>query len=366
MYQPKYTISNQLLTNIAKIEAYKALIENAALVPAWEARFQEDAVVRTVHYGTHLEGNKLDLEEASAVVRNKRKKQSMERDIQEVINYRNVLKLVEEKERELKKKLRLLDDLLEKRRAIKEFYQPKLLKTIHSLVVERILAADQLGKYRKESVVVRDEMSGKVIFSPPSALEVPYQVEDFFNWLGSEEGFSVHPVVKAGIAHFELVRIHPFLDGNGRAARAVANFVLFAEGYDIRKLFSIEEYFDKHVVEYYQVLGSVEERKGDLTGWLEFFTKALGEELLKVKGEVERLSRDLKLKGRIGQQVALSERQIRLMEYLQDFGQLTMSEAERLLPMVSRDTILRDLRDLIAKGVMKKRGRTKGVIYLIR
>lgn len=365
MYSPKYTITNRLLANIAEIEASKALIENAALVPAWEARFQEDAVVRTVHYGTHLEGNELNLEEASAVVRDKRRRQSQERDVQEVINYRNVLKFLEEKERELKGKIKRLDNPLKKSEARREFYRPEILQTIHSLTVERLLAASQAGKYRHGSVVVRDEVTGKIIFSPPSALEVAYQLEDFFNWLKGEESLAVHPVIKAGIAHFEVVRIHPFLDGNGRAARALASFILFAEDYDMRKLFSMEEYFDSHIEEYYQALAKPE-AEGDLTDWLEFFTKALSAELLKIRKRVEHLSRDLKLKGRLGEQVALSERQIKLMEYLQDFSQLTMSGAEKLLPMVSRDTILRDLRDLVVKGVIKTRGRTKGVVYLIR
>lgn len=364
MYTPKYTISNQLLANIGQIEAARALIENAALIPSWEARFKEDAAVRIVHYATHLEGNELGLEEASEVVRDEGKRQSLERDIQEVINYRNVLKFLEEREGELKKKLKSLDRE-EKKEVIKEFYQPEILRRIHRLVVDRVLPEEQGGEYRRKSVVVRDEGTGRVIFSPPPALEVPYQIEDFFNWLRTEAAFEIHPVIKAGVAHFELARIHPFLDGNGRTARAMSTFILFAEDYDIRKLFALEEYFDKHIVEYYQALGSVEQR-GGLTFWLEFFTKALKEELVKIKKEVERLSRDLRLKGRIGEQVELSQRQIKLMEYMQDFGRMTMGQAEKILPMVSRDTILRDFRDLVAKGVMKKRGRTKGVIYLTR
>ena len=76
---------------------------------------------------------------------------------------------------------------------------------------------------------------------------------------------------------------------------------------------------------------------------------------------------DLKLKGSLGgKQIALSERQIKLIEYMEKYEGLTMSEGRELLPMVSDDTILRDLRDLIEKGLVVKKGRTKGAKYYLK
>ena len=86
-------------------------------------------------------------------------------------------------------------------------------------------------------------------------------------------------------------------------------------------------------------------------------------EIDKVKAKVAKLSQDLKLKRELGQQVALSERQIVLLELLQNQGTMTSDDAQKVLPNVSVDTILRDLKDLIAKGVVKKHGVTKGVSY---
>src|SRR3990172_11675577 len=99
MYIPQYTISLPILTSIGKIEAAREVIENAALVPAWEARFRTDALVRTVHHGTHLEGNPLSRAEAERLVAvyspvdepwmaaSKAEIVARDRDIQEVINY---------------------------------------------------------------------------------------------------------------------------------------------------------------------------------------------------------------------------------------------------------------------------------------
>ena len=94
MYSPQFTITNKLLKTIGIIEAAKEVIENSPLVPAWEAKFREDALVRTVHHGTHIEGNELNLTEAEKVLAGA-KIVGRERDIQEVLNYRSVLKYIE-------------------------------------------------------------------------------------------------------------------------------------------------------------------------------------------------------------------------------------------------------------------------------
>src|SRR3990170_5270329 len=90
MYTPKYSITNKILKNIGIVEACREVIDNAPLVPAYEKKFREEAIIRTVHHGTHIEGNELNLTEASAVLKGQ-PVVGHDRDIQEVINYRNVI-----------------------------------------------------------------------------------------------------------------------------------------------------------------------------------------------------------------------------------------------------------------------------------
>lgn len=362
MYTPKYTISQKILSNIGKIEAAREVIENAALVPAWEAKFRSDALVRTVHHGTHIEGNPLTRDEAQRLVEvyspvdepwmaaSKAEISAKDRDIQEVINYRSVM-----------------DYLDEVREAKSEKYSVAVLSKIQALTVERILSPGAAGVFRKTAVVIKDTASGEVTFRPPAAVEVPYQIGDLFSWLNSEAVLEHHPVLRAGVVHYELVRIHPFTDGNGRAARAMALLVLLREGYDVKRFFSIEEYFDRHSSEYYGALQSVAREDDDLTSWLEYFTLGLVSELARIKEQVLKLSRDLRLKGELGgRQVALSERQIALLEAMQaNNSRLAVREARKVLPMVSRDTIIRDFNDLIKKKVLKRRGVTKGSFYIL-
>ena len=103
----------------------------------------------------------------------------------------------------------------------------------------------------------------------------------------------------------------------------------------------------------------------DLTNWLEYFTEVVAIELAKIKEKVRKISIDTRLKIKMGNQIALSERQMRLVEYLSDQKQASMKELIRLIPMISEDTILRDLKDLMDKGIIKKEGRTKSARYVM-
>jgi predicted HTH transcriptional regulator len=91
----------------------------------------------------------------------------------------------------------------------------------------------------------------------------------------------------------------------------------------------------------------------------------VGIELEKVKDKVRRLSVDSRLKVKFGEQVALTERQMRLIEYISDQGSGGMGELKKVLPMVSEDTVLREIRDLMGKGIIKKQGSTKASKYVI-
>lgn len=346
MYQPQFTITNKVLKTIGIIEAAKEVIENSPLVPAWEAKFREEALVRTVHHGTHIEGNDLSRTEAEKVLAG-HTIVGRERDIQEVLNYRNVLKFISEFQG-------------------KEITE-EIIKHLHALVAHRMLPEGQVGEFRKTQVVVKNAQTGEITFRPPPAVEVPFLIADFLEWVNATKGEDLHPALKAGIVHYELVRIHPFLDGNGRVARAVATLVLFSEGYDIKRFFSLEEYYDREPVHYYESLQSVAKSGGNLNAWIEYFTEGLAIELTRIKEKVKSLSTDLKIKKSLGgQQLALTERQIKIIEFIQEQGFLQNKAFFELFPMVSEDTVLRELKDLLKKGIVKKEGSTKGARYVLR
>jgi len=351
MYSPKYVVSNKVLKNIGSIEASREVIENAPLVPSFTKQFQSDAQVRTIHHGTHIEGNDLTLYQTKKILEGA-EVYARARDIQEVINYRNVMQL--------------LDELVVKRGG----YETDMLKDLHKATVDRIVIPEKVGVFRTTEVVIKEEGTGKVIFQPPPSHEVPFLLDDFFEWLNDGTAREIHPIIRSGIAHYILVAIHPFVEGNGRTVRAFSTLVLMREGYDIKKFFSLEEHFDEDPRAYYEALGEVDKQSPNLgdreiTAWLEYFTEVVASELEKIKDKVRKLSVDSRLKVKFGEQVSLTERQMRLIEYISDQGSGGMAELKKVLAMVSEDTILRELRDLLGKGILKKQGSTKASKYII-
>src|SRR3989304_3194195 len=182
MYQPVFSITHNLLTYIANIEASKAVIDNSPLVPAWEARFRDDALARTVHFGTKIEGNDLSQEQAKRVIQlkgvsdmkevsEKAGVTARERDIQEVINYRNVLLWIDQ-QKVLGRKPQLSVDTLH---------------TLHSLTMKDLLDEEQVGAFRQKQVVIEGVEGSNIVFRPPVSVEVSFLVDELFTWINSKE-----------------------------------------------------------------------------------------------------------------------------------------------------------------------------------
>ena len=138
--------------------------------------------------------------------------------------------------------------------------------------------------------------------------------------------------------------------------------VLASEGYGLKKIWSIEEEILKNADNFTQAVSSVERNGGELTIWLEFLSKCLSQSAEKAQTKVMNLVGDAPIfKSDGGRVISLTERQIAIMEEMTLKGEMTIKEIRNVLPMVSDDTILRDLKDLIDKKLIRKKGKTKGI-----
>lgn len=340
-FTPAYQISNKILTFTAQAEAAKQLIENAPLVPSWERTFQNQAAARSVHHSTAIEGNELEIDAAQKVIAGEKVDTYRVRDLIEIVNYRNVIGFISGYD--------------------KKFITISFLLRVHEILGDKLLQPDYIGSFRKQNAVIINSQTADVVFDPPLATELLSELEDLIEW-DREKAGEIHPILKAGIIHYEFVRIHPFVDLNGRTARILATWSLYRDGYDIRKFFSLEEYYDQDPKLYYDALDSAHE--GDMTHWLEYFVIGFAQELVRIKDKVLKLSKDRAMILKRGQ-VALNERQIKIMEFIDQNETLKNPDFANLFPDISDDTILRDLKDLIDKGIVKKKGRTRGAYYIL-
>jgi Fic family protein len=175
---------------------------------------------------------------------------------------------------------------------------------------------------------------------------------DFVSWLRKDT--QIHPVIVAGIAQFQLVHVHPFVDGNGRTARLLSTLCLYRTGYDFKRLFTISEYYDRDRPAYYKALQGVRERGMDMTGWLEYFTEGLGAQMRDVQMTAEHVMRKDVIPAR-ARKNGLKERPIAILGYLLTAGKATVAECEEELKM-NRRTLQRDLKLLVEKGLVREIG----------
>jgi Fic family protein len=183
---------------------------------------------------------------------------------------------------------------------------------------------------------------------------------DLVHWLGAKT--DIHPVLVAGIAQFQLVHIHPFLDGNGRTSRLLSTLCLYRSGFDFKRLFTISEFYDRDRPAFYRAIQSVREQDMDLTGWLEFFVGGLATQLAEAKARGERaIRRDV-----LVSEHRLNSRQALAIDHLFESPTLDIRSFLELCPLVSRRTLQRDLVGLEKKGLVTHKGQTNNLVYRLR
>jgi Fic family protein len=215
------------------------------------------------------------------------------------------------------------------------------------------------GDYRKVQNYVVNSATGETIYTPPPAYEVPRLMAELVAWLREPGG--VHPVLAAGLAQIELVRIHPFLDGNGRTARLLSTLCLYRSGYDFKRLFTISEYYPGDRPAYYDATRPGNEAGADLTGWLEYFAVGLAAQMRRTADRAALvMKRDLAV-GRLG----LNARQATALAFALEHGHVALTDYEKLQPAAARRTLQRDLADMVAKGALASEGATHSRVYVL-
>lgn len=209
-------------------------------------------------------------------------------------------------------------------------------------------------KQGKMQVVSGSFGKEKIHFEAPAADRLEYEMNKFIDWINSEN--TVEPIIKSAIAHFWFVTIHPFDDGNGRIARAIAESLLTRADCTKQRAYSMSSQIMKSKSSYYDILEYTQKGNLDITSWLVWYIERLDEA---IKDSNNTLSFILE-KSRFWETHAktlLNERQKKVIDkLLNNFqGKLNTSKWAKLTN-VHRDTALRDIQDLIQKNILKDTG----------
>lgn len=272
-WKPKYNITSKIAQALMEIEAAKAVIENTPIPPAVEAELRHRARVKSTHYSTRIEGNKLTLQEAEQVIERKKTHfHGRERDVNEVRNYWDALLKVENW---AENNIELTENLIQR---------------LHALVEKGKRAKPTL--YRTGQNVIRDSASGAIVYMPPEAQDVPDLMAKMVRWVNKAQKENIPVPIIAALIHYQFVTIHPYYDGNGRTARLLATFILQRDGYGLNGFFSMEEHHARDLASYYNSLtvhqhhNYYEGRENaELTLWVEYFVSLLANVFTQAKNE---------------------------------------------------------------------------------
>lgn len=260
--------ANGLMTDLISIEAYKESATNLVLPPKWRDQLDRLNRIRAIHGTTALEGNPLSEAEVGQQVdiAEKPEEAAKRKATKEQMQIRNAgvaQSWVKMRFEPAHAPLRLSDIL-------------HMHKTITSATDE---SHNVPGEFRTFPVTVGSPALGGVHKGAPH-LQVPAMMEDYIKFVASPRLQDQHPVIRALLAHFFLVTIHPFGDGNGRVSRLVEAGILFQGGYNVLGFYGLSNYFYRNDDKYKTTLQECRKKQPfDVTPFIRFGLKGFAEEL---------------------------------------------------------------------------------------
>jgi len=271
-FKPKFTITAKIATSLMRIEAARQAVQDLPITPSVLATLRETARLFSTHYSTMIEGNRLTQEQVSKVIEDKQHFPGRDRDQKEVLGYYAAL------------------EKLEQLAALQGAVTEKNIQTLHALVMAEGRKKLKPTPYRDGQNVIRDGRSRRIVYMPPEANDVPLLMKELVDWIASTERQELPCPIRAGIAHYEFATIHPYYDGNGRTARLLTTLILHRGSYDLRGLYSLEEYYARNLAAYYEALtvgpshNYYEGRaKANITKWVEYFCAGVADSFESVK-----------------------------------------------------------------------------------
>lgn len=307
-----------------RIERARQAVHDLPITASILASLRETARLYSTHYSTMIEGNRLTQEQVSQVVGRHEHFPGRERDEKEVLGYYAALEKAEA--------------IVGTGTTVSETH----IRTLHALVMADGRLKVKPTPYRDGQNVIRDSRSRGIVYMPPEAKDVGSLMNELIGWIGSPAAVALPCPIRAGIAHYQFATIHPYYDGNGRSARLLTTLILHLGGYDLKGLYSLEEYYARDLGAYYEALtigpshNYYEGRAAaDITKWVDYFCEGVAESFESVR----RRAQDAARMGATDSSQALRRldpRQRKVLGLFRDTELITSRDVEKLFAISQR------------------------------
>ena len=329
-----------------RIEAAKQKVMHLPLTPMVLASLRETARLYTTHYSTMIEGNRLAPNQIEGVVKHEEHFPGRERDEHEVKGYYAALTKVEQW---------AAQDAPITEKTIQTFTE-KTIQTLHAFVMADGRTQVKATLYRDGQNVIRDGRTRTLVYMPPEAKDVSGLMDGMVHWLHTARDIPC-PIV-AGIAHYQFATIHPYYDGNGRTAQLLTTLILHLGGYDLKGLYSLEEYYARNLGAYYEALSIGESHnyymgraEANITKWVEYFVEGMAAALENVLNRMT----EADAKGLPDQSALLRKldpRQRKVLSLFQEFETVTSKQISVLFGFKPR-TSSQICKDWVESGFLE-------------
>lgn len=229
---------------------------------------------------------------------------------------------------------------------------------VHRLMTEKTLDnPEDAGRFRtNDKVVVADMVEGDIVYTPPTYRDIPDFVEticDFFN--NDNPRTFIHPIIKGIIIHFMLAYMHPFVDGNGRTARALFYWYMLKENYKLTEYMSISRVISKSKASYEKSFRYTENDGNDMGYFVAYNLKALEISFQQLRDYIQRKQQEKKAANAFMLAGNVNQRQALVLQRLTEEPDtiMTVKDVQELFS-VSSMTARKDLTDLVQQGYMKE------------
>jgi Fic family protein len=343
IFKPKYIITDEIANGLTVIERARGFLQAATISEEWVRAMAKRAFLLETYHTTHIEGTHLTLKQAETLLAGKDVPNADPDDKRELLNYKRAFEFVAE--------------YISTGGPITE----GLVREIHKKLVEGVRGGSATpGEYRKVQNYVANSATGEVVYMPPPAQDVPAMMAELIGWINESTG--INPVLMSGIAQYQLVHIHPFLDGNGRTSRLLSTLCLYRAGYDFKRLFTISEFYDLDRGDFYQAIQQVRENDMDMTCWVKYYVVGLSTQMQDVAKRGERAIRaDV-----LTREKQLNDRQGKALRFMLEHETMSIHDYGKLCRGVTRKTLQRDLKDMIEKRLVVTEGKTSSLVYRVR
>lgn len=341
MFEPKFTYTPQVITQLTSIERLYGQLLGEKLIPSLALKLSQENQILATHHSTSIEGNPLSPYDVTNIILGDQIPTT--KSEKEVHNYFSTLNSI--------------FNLAKKQEPITN----NLVKKLHKQLMTELLPKG-LGEFRNGPVFVGHRTQTEIVVkhNPPfhTREEIEQALKDLYDWLNTPD--QLHPLIKAGIMHHQFAYIHPFFDGNGRLGRILTAYYLLLKHYEVVKFFIMDDWYDIDRQQYSDTLHTAD--SGDKTKWLEYFLEGIAYSLQAALSRIDELKK-------VKMEEIKGEKRVLVTNREEDVLQIVLEKKAIKTPDVSENLqVTRQqahalLASLVKKGLLEKFGSTKTSYY---